>query len=387
MDFAFTEEQELMRAAVREFCEKEITSEKIREWEETLDFMPQEVWDKAATMGLFAASVPEEYGGEGADMVTAMVGFEEISKASTAVALGVGATIGFGTRPIVELGTKEQKRELLPRIAEGKLKFALALTEPAGGTDILGAISTYADSDGDDFVLNGQKIYITGAHVADYLTTLAITDRENPKRSGALSIIMVPANTPGIDIRIIPKVSTHCCGSCEVFYDNVRVPKANLLGTLNNGWYDVLGTLNPERIGVAMISVGLAEKVFEECLAYSKQREAFGKPIGQFMIIQHYLADMAVGIENARNLVYKCAWLADTGKPYHVEATMVGLYASQMALDAATVGMEIFGGYGVTMEADIQRYWRDSQQMVFSPISNEMSKNFIAQCYGLPKSF
>ena len=387
MDFSFTEEQELMRTAVREFCEKEITSEKIREWEETLDFMPQEVWDKAAAMGLFAASIPETYGGDGADMVTAMVGFEEISKASTAVALGVGATIGFGTRPIVELGSEEQKQGFLPQIAEGKLKFSLALTEPAGGTDVLGAISTYADSDGDDFVLSGQKIYITGAHVADYLTTVAITDRENPKRSHALSIILVPADSPGIDIRIIPKVSTHCCGSCEVFYDNVRVPKTNLLGTLNNGWYDVLSTLNPERIGVAMISVGLAEKVFEDCLAYSKQREAFGKPIGQFMIIQHYLADMAVGIENARNLVYKCAWLADTGRPYHIEATMAGLYASQMALDASTVGMEIFGGYGVTMEADIQRYWRDSQQMVFSPISNEMSKNFIAQCYGLPKSF
>jgi len=387
MDFSFTEEQELIAATVREFCEKEITSEKIREWEETLDFMPQEVWDKAAGMGLFAASVPEEYGGEGGDMVTAMVGFEEISKASTSVALGAGATIGFGTRPIVELGTEEQKKEFLPRISEGKLKFSLAVTEPAGGTDILGAISTYADSDGDEFVLNGQKIYITGAHVADYLTTLAITDRDNPKRSHALSLILVPADSPGIDIRLIPKVSSHCCGSCEIFYDNVRVPKANLLGTLNNGWYDVLGTLNPERIGVAMISVGLAERVFEECLAYSKQREAFGKPIGQFQIIQHYLADMAVGIENARNLVYKCAWLCDTGKPYHVEATMAGLYASQMALDAATVGMEIFGGYGVTMEADIQRYWRDSQQMVFSPISNEMSKNFIAQCYGLPKSF
>jgi acyl-CoA dehydrogenase len=387
MDFSFTEEQELLRAAVREFCEKEITSEKVREWEETLDFMPPEVWDKAAEMGLFAASIPEAYGGDGVDMVTAMVGFEEISKASTAVALGTGATIGFGTRPIMELGTEEQKQEFLPQIAEGKLKFSLALTEPAGGTDILGAISTYADSDGDDFVIKGQKTYITGAHVANYLTTVAITDRENPKRSRALSIILVPADTPGIDIRIIPKVSTHCCGSCEVFYDNVRVPKTNLLGTLNNGWYDVLSTLNPERIGVAMISVGLAERVFEECLAYSKQREAFGKPIGQFMIIQHYLADMAVGIENARNLVYKCAWLADTGRPYHVEATMAGLYASQMALDAATVGMEIFGGYGVTMEADIQRYWRDSQQMVFSPLSNEMSKNFIAQCYGLPKSF
>jgi len=165
MDFAFTEEQELLRAAVREFCEKEITSEKVREWEETLDFMPQEVWDKAADMGLFSASIPEAYGGDGVDMVTAMIGFEEISKASTAVALGVGATIGFGSRPIIELGTEEQKQEFLPQIAEGKLRFSLALTEPAGGTDILGAISTYAESDGDDFVINGQKIYITGAHV------------------------------------------------------------------------------------------------------------------------------------------------------------------------------------------------------------------------------
>jgi len=387
MDFSFTEEQELLRATMREFCEKEITKEKVREWEETLDFMPPELWSKMADLGVFAMSVPQDYGGEGGDMVTAMVGFEEISKASTSVALGAGSTIGFGTRPVVELGTEEQKREYLPRIAEGKLKFSLALTEPAGGTDILGAISTYADPDGDDYVINGQKIYITGAHVADYLTTLAITDRDNPRRSRALSILLVPADSPGIDIRLIPKVSSHSCGSCEVFYDNVRVPKENLLGTLNNGWYDVLSTLNPERIGVAMISVGVAAAVFEDSLAYAKQREAFGKPIGQFMIIQHYLADMAVNIELARNLVYKCAWLCDNGKPYHVEATMAGLFSSRMALDAATIGMEIFGGYGVTMEADIQRYWRDSQQMVFSPISNEMSKNFIAQCYGLPKSF
>jgi alkylation response protein AidB-like acyl-CoA dehydrogenase len=216
---------------------------------------------------------------------------------------------------------------------------------------------------------------------------VAITDRDNPRRANALSIMMVPADAPGIDIRLIPKVSSHCCGSCEVFYDNVRVPKANLLGSLNNGWYDVLTTLNPERIGVSMISVGLAEAVFEDAMAYAKQREAFGKPIGQFQIIQHYLADIALNIELARNLVYKCAWMCDHGLPYHVEATMAGLFSSKMALDAATVGMEIFGGYGVTMEADIQRYWRDSQQMVFSPISNEMSKNFIAQCYGLPKSF
>jgi len=387
MDFSFTEEQELIRRTIREFCEKEVTREKVREWDESLNFPPQEIWDKMAELGFFAFSVPPEYGGEGADMVTAMVAFEEISKASTALALAVGATVGFGARTVNELGSDDIKRDVLPRMARGKVKFSLGLTEPAGGTDILGAISTYAVKDGDDYIINGQKIYITGAHVADYITTVVITDRENPKRSRALSTFLVPTSTPGLDIRLIPKVGVHACGACEVFYDDVRVPSSHLLGNLNNGWYELLSTLNPERIGVAMISLGLAEAVFEDCLSYVQQRYAFGKPIGQFQIIQHYLADMAVGIELARNLIYKCAWLCDNGYPYHVEATMAKLYAADVALRAATTGMEIFAGYGYTMECDMQRYWRDSQQMVFSPISQEMSKNFLAQCYGLPKSF
>lgn len=386
MDFSFTHEQELIRKSLREFCEKEVTRERVREWDENLNFPPQELWDKMAELGFFAFSVPPEYGGEGADMVTAMVAFEEISKASTALALAVGATVGFGAR-MLELGSEELKGSVFPQLAKGKVKFSLGLTEPAGGTDILGAISTYAVKDGDDYVINGQKIYITGAHVADYINTVVITDRENPKRSRALSTFMVPTSAPGLDIRLIPKVGVHACGACEVFYDNVRVPAGNLLGNLNNGWYELLNTLNPERIGVAMISLGLAEAVFEDCLSYVKERHAFGKPIGQFQIIQHYLADMAMGIELARNLIYKCAWLCDNGYPYHVEATMAKLYAADMALKAATTGMEIFAGYGYTMECDMQRYWRDSQQMVFSPISQEMSKNFLAQCYGLPKSF
>lgn len=387
MDFGFTEEQELIRSSLEEFCSREITKEKVREWDETVDFLPQELWDKFAEMGFFTFTVPPEYGGEGADMVTAMVGFEVISRYSTAVSLGIGATVGFGARTVNELGTEEQKKEILPRLVRGEVKFSLGLTEPAGGTDILGAISTYADRDGDDYIINGQKIYITGAHVADYISTVVITDRDNPKRSRALSTFLVPTHLDGLEIRTIPKVGCHACAACEVFYDNVRVPASSMVGTLNNGWYELLSTLNPERIGVAMISLGLAEAVFEDCLAYSKERMAFGKPIGQFMAIQHYLADMATEIELAKNLIFKCAWLCDTGRPYHVEATMAKLYAADVALRAATTGMEIFAGYGYTMECDMQRYWRDSQQMVFSPISQEMSRNFIAQCYGLPKSF
>jgi acyl-CoA dehydrogenase len=387
MDFGFTAEQELVRSSLQEFCAKEMPKEKIREWDETVDFVPDELWNKMADVGLFGFSVPPEYGGEGADLVTAMAGFEVLCKYSTAISLGVGATMGFGTRTVNELGTEEQKREILPRLAKGEVRFSLGLTEPAGGTDILGAISSYAVRDGDDYVINGQKIYITGAHKADYISTMVITDRESPKRSRALSTFLVPAKSEGLDIRTIPKVGCHACAACEIFYDNVRVPATAMVGTLNNGWYEMLTTLNPERIGVAMISLGLAEAVFEDSLAYCKERMAFGKPIGQFMAIQHYLADMAIEIELARNLIYKCAWLCDNGLPYHIEASMAKIYASDIALKAATTGMEIFAGYGYTMESDIQRYWRDSQQMVFSPISQEMGRNFIAQCYGLPKSF
>jgi len=387
MDFGFTPEQELVRSSLQEFCAKEMPKELIREWDETVDFVPDELWNKMADVGLFGFSVPPEYGGEGADIVTAMAGFEVLCKYSTAIALGVGATMGFGTRTVLELGTEEQKRDILPRLAKGEVKFSLGLTEPAGGTDILGAISSYAVRDGDDYVINGQKIYITGAHKADYISTMVITDRESPKRSRALSTFLVPAKSEGLDIRAIPKVGCHACAACEIFYDNVRVPASAMVGTLNNGWYEMLSTLNPERIGVAMISLGLAEAVFEDSLAYCKERIAFGKPIGQFMAIQHYLADMAIEIELARNLIYKCAWLCDNGLPYHIEASMAKIYASDIALKAATTGMEIFAGYGYTMESDIQRYWRDSQQMVFSPISQEMGRNFIAQCYGLPKSF
>ncbi|MHB8860013.1 MAG: acyl-CoA dehydrogenase family protein [Thermoleophilia bacterium] len=387
MDFALTPEQELLRSSLEEFCAKEMPKEKLREWDETVDFIPDELWAKMTALGMFAFAVPQEYGGEGADMVTAMAAFEIICKCSTAVALGVGATMGFGTRTVVELGTEEQKRNILPRISKGEVKFSLGLTEPAGGTDILGALSAYAVKDGDDYIINGQKIYITGAHKADYISTMVITDRDNPKRSHALSTFLVPTNLSGLDIRTIPKVGCHACAACEIFYQDVRVPASAMVGTLNNGWYEMLTTLNPERIGVAMISLGLAEAVFEDCLAYSKERMAFGKPIGQFMAIQHYLADMAIQIELARNLIFKCAWLCDNGLPYHVEASMAKIYASDIALEAATKGMEIFAGYGYTMESDIQRYWRDSQQMVFSPISQEMGRNFIAQCYGLPKSF
>jgi alkylation response protein AidB-like acyl-CoA dehydrogenase len=285
----------------------------------------------------------------------------------------------------VHLGTEEQK-SATASIAAGREKWAMALTEPDGGTDILGAIRTRAEDKGDHWLLNGRKIFITGAHVADYIMTVAVTDPE-AKRADGLSIFIVPRETAGLETRLIPKLGCHACGANFVFYDDVRIPKENLLGTLNDGWRGLLNVLNPERIGTAVLSLGVAKAAFRDAFEYAKERNAFGGPIARFQSLQHYLADIAIEIENAQNLIYKCAWLADQGKPMHIEACMAKIVAARASEKAAIWGMEILGGYGYTMEYDMQRYFRDYKQMVFSPISDEMAKNMIMQFMGYPKSW
>ena len=262
----------------------------------------------------------------------------------------------------------------------------MALTEPAGGTDILGALSTFAQDRGDKWVINGQKVFITGAHVSDYLITICKTERDQ-KPSRSLSILLIPANTKGITIRKISKISCKACAANEIFFEDVEVPKENLLGTRGNGWYDLLEILNPERISVSAMGVGLMEAIYEDACEYALQREAFGGPIARFQILQHYLADIRINLENARNLTYKAAWLCDQGMPYHLEATMAKVVTAQGAWHAATYGAEILGGYGICAEYPMQRYLRDAAQGAFSPISNEMSKNMLMQFQGFPKSW
>lgn len=386
MDFSFSEEQELIRANAQKFCEKELNREFVRWMDENCNFIPEALWAKMAELGHFGINVPQEYGGLGLGMVDAMIMLEELSIASVSVALCVGAAVGFGSKMISALGTREQKARYLPKLAQGELKFALGLTEPGGGTDILGAIQTKAEDKGDHWLLNGRKMFISCAHVADYIITIAITNPE-VKRHKGLSIFLAPRPSQGLETRLIAKLGCHACGTNEVYYDDVRIPKENLLGTLHNGWNELLLTLNPERIATAMMSLGLATAAFRDAIEYAKVRMAFGKPIASFQILQHYLADIAIEIEAARNLIYKCAWLADAGQPMHLEASMAKVIAGRASEKAAIWGMEILGGYGYTMEYDMQRYFRDYKQMVFSPISDEMAKNMIMQFMGLPKSW
>lgn len=386
MDFGLTEEQEMIRNEVAKFCKKELNKEYVKWMDENVDFPPQELWDKFANLGFFRSNIPEEFGGDNLSIVEQALAYEQVCIASMSVALALVTTWGLGTRFITERGTEAMKREFLPRIAEGKLKFSMALTEPGGGTDVLGALRTFATDKGDRWVINGEKVFITGAHVADYIITICKTERDQ-KPAKSLSILLVPAKSKGITITKIPKISCHHCDSVGVTYEDVEIPKENILGLRGNGWYDILTVLNPERIWVAMMGVGVIAACYQEAFAYVQERPAFGGPIGRFQILQKYLADMLINLENSRNLTYKAAWLADQGKPFHVEATMAKLVAAEGAMHAGIYGVEIFGGYGICKEYPIQRYLRDALQMQFAPISNEMSRNMLMQFQGLPKSW
>jgi alkylation response protein AidB-like acyl-CoA dehydrogenase len=386
MDFTLSEDQLLIQQTFQEFCTKELNPEYVRWMDENVDFPPDDLWQKFVDIGLLSGNVPVEYGGQGMGLVDGMLAYEPICKASMSVALAVGVTTGFGVRFLSELGTPDQKKKYLPLIAQGKFKTAMALTEPAGGTDILGALSTTAEDKGDTWLINGQKVFITGAHVADGLFTICKTERD-AKRSMSWSTIIVPREAPGVTIRKISKISCHHCESVEIFFDNVEVPKENTIGTRGNAFYEIMTVLNPERIGVAMMGVGIIAAIYEQCFKYVQERQAFGGPISRFQILQNYLADMCINLENARNLTYKAAWLCDHGKPYHLEATMAKLVAAEGARHAGTFGAEIFGGYGICNDYPVSMFVRDAYQIQFSPISNEMSRNMLMQFQGLPKSW
>jgi alkylation response protein AidB-like acyl-CoA dehydrogenase len=376
----------MIRETFHKFAQQELTRDYVRWLDENCNYPPDDLRAKLAEIGYFGIGVPEEYGGFGSGTTEMTIVTEELATASVAVAIGMGIVFIGGTRPLSEFGSEEQKKRYLPDIVSGEKKWSFALTEPAGGTDILGAIGTTARRDGDEYVINGSKIFISAAHVADYILTVAITDPQ-AKRKNGLSVFIVDAKSEGVSVSLIPKLGIHACGTCEVHYEDVRVPAENLVGTENAGWYQLLTTLNPERIATSTLSLGIAKAAFEDALQYSKERTAFGKPIGQFQILQNYLSDIAIEIENARNLIYKCAWLCDSGQRYDVEATMAKIVACRASEKAALWGMEILGGYGYTMEYDMQRHFRDYKQMMFSPISDEMSKNYIAQSFGLPRSY
>ena len=393
----------VVRGSIEKFCEAELSPEYVRWMDENCDFPPDELWKKLAEHGIFDRSLagsPYEF----------LIIQEEIATASVAVMLAIGASIGFGQGFIAMLGTPEQREEFLPKLATGEVKMCMALTEPGGGTDILGSLRTTAVEDGDHYVLNGQKVFITAAHVADYLIVIAITDPKAEDKSQSWSVFLVDAKTPGITIRKIPKLGIHACACSEIFLENARVPKENLIGPKNAAYRFLVGgggskksskavggaakgdprmnaMLNIERVSTSILSLGIAKAAYKQALDYALERKAFGKPIGQFQIIQSYLVEMAIQIENARNLIYGTVSRSLAGQSAVVQAQMAKVVAARASEYCAIKGMEILGGWGYAMEYDMQRHFRDYKQMVFAPITDEMAINVIARMLGLPKSY
>lgn len=387
MDFELTEEQRAFRDVIRRWVDAEAPKDWMRELEADEENYPLALWDKIAEQGFFGIGIPEEFGGLGGDVVMQMIFAREFARTAGGLLWVWGLTSFGGAKTITACGTDEQRQRWLPAMAEGRLRVALSMTEPDGGTDVLGAMKTMATKVDGGWKLNGAKMWTTGAKVADRLLVLARTDKNVEKKHHGLTMFFVDAKAPGVAASLLPKLGMRAMGSCSVTYDDVFVPDEDVLGEPGQAWYSMLPTLNNERIMVGAQCLGAIDGVLEDAVQYMKERKAFGKYIGEFQILQHYVADIATWQQTTELLLYYVATLQAQGKDCGVQANMLKMVATENACNAADLGIQILGGMGYSAETDMQRYWRDHRILRMTPISNEMVRNTIAESLGLPRSF
>jgi alkylation response protein AidB-like acyl-CoA dehydrogenase len=377
MDFDWTEEQRLWQRSVHQFV-ADVVRPKAREVDETGEFNWEAV-RKGGPLGLLGLNIPEAYGGAGVDAISASIAIEELAWGCGSTALAFAAHNGLGTMPLVAYGSESLKRTWLPRVADGRGRLAaLALTEPGAGSDIQGGVRTRAEKVGNEWVINGSKMWCTNAGIAEYIITLVRTDPRGGSRS--LSMILVPTDTPGL--RIGPpekKMGLHGSPTHAVTYENVHVPLDNLVGEEGRGLQQALATLDGGRISIGALAVGLAQAAFEYARDYARERHAFGQRIADFEAIQWMLADAATEIEAARTLVYRAAWLKDQGRPYTKEAAMAKLFATEMAERVCRNAIQIFGGYGYSREYPVERIYRDARLMTIGEGTSEIQRLVIAR--------
>lgn len=387
MDFNLSEEQVAFRDVVRRWVDAELPKDLMRTLEADEENYPYVIWDKLKEQGFFGIGIPEEYGGLGGDVVTQMIFAREMARTAGGLLWVWGLTSFGGAKTLTVAGTEEQRRKWLPEMAAGNMRVSLSMTEPDGGTDVLGAMKTYADKVDGGWVINGAKMWTTGARAADRLLVLCRSDRNAAKKHHGLTAFFVDAKSDGITASLLPKLGMRAMGSCSVTYDNVFVPDSDVLGEPHMAWGAMLPSLNNERIMVGAQCLGAIDGVLEDALAYMKTRKAFGKFIGEFQILQHYVADIATSQKLTELLLYNVAWMQAQSMPCGNEANMLKMVATERAVEAADLGIQILGGMGYSAETDMQRYWRDHRILRMTPISNEMVRNSIAENLGLPRSF
>ena len=387
MDFELPEEYRAFRDMVRRWVDNEVPKEWARDLEKDEHNYPFALWDKFTEAGFHGVGIAEEYDGKGGDVVMQMLLARELARSLGGLAWIWGITSFAGSKSIGLYGSEEQKKKFLPLIATGQLKAAIAFTEPSGGTDLLGAMATTAERVDGGWVLNGEKIWSSSAHVADYLLVIARSDKNAEKKHQGLTLFWVPTKSEGIKITPLAKLGMRAMGSCSIHFDNVFVPDDLVMGEPQKAWYMLLPTLNNERIMVGAFCLGVIDGVLEDALDYMKQRQAFGGIIGRFQSLQHYVADIATMQRTTELMLHFCADKQSRGENVGVEANMLKLMASENANQAADLGIQILGGMGYSAETDMQRYWRDSRLWRIGPITNEMVRNGIAESLGLPRSF
>jgi butyryl-CoA dehydrogenase len=375
MDFRLNEEQQMMQRMVRDFAEKEIRPI-AQEMDEKGEF-PWEVIRKMGGLGLMGLPVPEEYGGCGADTITYAIAVEEISRVSGSVGITLAAHTSLGLDLIYRFGSEQQKQKYLPSLAAGQGLGAFGLTEPEAGSDAA-AVKSTAVLDGDEWVINGQKVFITSGSIADVVIIAAITDRSAGAKGISNFIVEkgMPGFRPGRDE---DKMGLKGSVTSQLFFEDCRVPKANMLGQPGEGYKQFLITLDGGRISIGAMAVGLAQGAFEAAVEYSKQRVQFGQPIAKFQAIQWMIADMATEIDAARLMVYRAAWLKDQGVRYTREAAMAKLYASEAAERACFKAIQIHGGYGYMKEYDVERIYRDNRLTTIGEGTSEIQRWVIAR--------
>jgi alkylation response protein AidB-like acyl-CoA dehydrogenase len=379
LDLCFSEEQELLRRSVADFVDREVAPAAARIDEEGR--FPRSLFQQAAGLGYLGIRYPEEYGGSGGDNVMFALLCEELARGSMSLAASISMQCLMGTDFVHRFGTEEQKRRLLAPAIRGEKMGVIAMTEPDAGSD-LGSIKTTARSDGQDYVLNGRKTWVTNAGLADFFTVAAKTDPEAGFKG--IDMFLVEKDTPGLSVgRDIAKMGVLGQGTAEMILEDCRVPGENLFGERGTGYRNLRGILAEIRIMMGSLSLGLGRAALEAGVKYAQEREQFGRPIAGFQAISHRLADMATQLEAARLMVYRAASLLDQGERDMKLASMAKLFASEMANQVADGTSRIFASYGFAREYPVQRYFRDARFLLLGGGTSEILRGIIAHEMGL----
>jgi alkylation response protein AidB-like acyl-CoA dehydrogenase len=376
MNFAPTEHHQLLRNSVRDFANAEVRPHAQR-WDKEERF-PHEIVPKLAAMGLLGIRIPEAYGGSGMDTTSYAICVEEIARVDGSLALTVASHNGLGTGHVLSFGSEAQKQRYLPKAARGEWLAAWALTEPGSGSDSA-ALATTARRDGDDWILNGTKMFITQGSVGGFCVVLARTNPGAPKQRGITAFI-VEHGTPGFSAsRHLEKLGCRSSDTVELTFENVRVSDAQRLGEVDRGFHDTMQILDRGRISIAAMALGLGRGALEMAVTYAKDRKQFGKPIAEFQAIQFMLADSKTELDAASLLTYRAASLADRGERHSQEAAMAKLFSSEAATRVCNRSLQVHGGYGYTREFNVERHLRDAKICEIGEGTSEVQRTVIAK--------